>query len=62
MKSYENNLVTFQCDGCGKTLSMNISEEEALKEARENAKELGWIWKHPHWQLYCTKCKHIEFA
>jgi hypothetical protein len=49
--------VYFTCDGCQKVLNVGFDEKETLKKSRKMARKLGWVWKHPHWQLYCPECK-----
>jgi len=60
MKVHANNLVEFRCDGCGDLLAVSKYESDALKLSREVARAKGWIWKHPHWQVYCPACQSIK--
>lgn len=48
----------FVCDKCGEVAGQDISEQVALERARDYARNNRWIWRHPHWQLYCKECKH----
>ena len=59
MKTHANNLVEFRCDGCRELLAISKYERDALKLAREVAIAKGWIWKHPHWQVYCPTCAEV---
>ena len=57
MKIRNSNCVEFRCDGCNSMLAIAKYERDALKLAREIANIKGWVWKHPHWQLYCPLCR-----
>ena len=56
-KIYEDRKYKFVCNGCRLVAGVHPSEQSALKMARRVAKAQGWVWKHPHWQLYCPNCK-----
>ena len=57
MKYRENLQFVFCCDDCKKIASMDPSEKDALRTARDVSTKYGWLWKHPGWQMYCPNCK-----
>ncbi len=57
MKVHAGGKVAFVCNDCKMIAGKDSYEDEALKRARETAKDQGWEWKHPGWQLYCSSCK-----
>jgi len=57
MKVIRNGNYIFMCNGCQEVAGMNPSESDALKNARELATRYNWVWRHPHWGLYCPNCK-----
>jgi uncharacterized Zn ribbon protein len=56
MKQYYDGIFIFLCNECGKQLSQNDNEQEALRIARLIAEKQRWEWFHPGWGLYCPEC------
>ncbi len=60
MKIHNGGYVEFRCDGCSSLLAISRYERDALKLARDVSRTKKWIWRHPHWQVYCPECQSRE--
>lgn len=59
MKIRDGYITKFTCNVCGLVAGADADERRALAQARKTSRAQSWVWKHPHWQLYCPGCQHL---